>query len=305
MHGGDGDEEVIDQLIDDLGLRGREDDLPSQFSRGLRQKTAAAVALCRPFSLLLVDEPFVGLDASGRQAFLDLLADAHDAGATLMVATHDPVVLDRFERGLVLDDGQIIHDGPASGAVEVPVRRHRASRALSAPQRRPEPNRGSSDRPHPTRCRRPDRHHHQRPSRQAQRLRRRHGPGAVPDPRRAPPPIGRARGDLARRGPIVLLGPRRRFDRDPSDRAQPPRADAPRSPWHPAAVGARPAGARRLQGLGHGRFVPTCAAVRRPRRGRGHPVPSAGADPRSHPRHRRHGGAAPDVRPRGGRATWC
>ena len=81
MHGGDGDEDVIDQLIDDLGLRGREDDLPSQFSRGLRQKTAAAVALCRPFSLLLVDEPFVGLDASGREAFLELLDDAHDAGA--------------------------------------------------------------------------------------------------------------------------------------------------------------------------------------------------------------------------------
>ncbi len=114
MHGGDGDEDVIDQLIDDLGLRGREDDLPSQFSRGLRQKTAAAVALCRPFSVLLVDEPFVGLDASGREAFLELLDDAHERGATLMVATHDPVVLSRFERGLVLDDGEIIHDGPAS-----------------------------------------------------------------------------------------------------------------------------------------------------------------------------------------------
>lgn len=60
MHGGVGDEDVVDELIDQLGLRGREDDLPSQFSRGLRQKTAAAVALCRPYSLLLVDmEPFV------------------------------------------------------------------------------------------------------------------------------------------------------------------------------------------------------------------------------------------------------
>lgn len=118
MHGGDGDEEVIDELIDDLGLRGREDDLPSQFSRGLRQKTAAAVALCRPFSLLLVDEPFVGLDASGRASLLDLLDDAHARGATLMVATHDPVVLERFERGLVLDDGEIIHDGPASGLAD-------------------------------------------------------------------------------------------------------------------------------------------------------------------------------------------
>lgn len=114
MHGGVGDEDVVDELIDQLGLRGREDDLPSQFSRGLRQKTAAAVALCRPYSLLLVDEPFVGLDASGREAFLELLDDAHRAGATLMVATHDPVVLDRFERGLVLDDGRIVHDGPAS-----------------------------------------------------------------------------------------------------------------------------------------------------------------------------------------------
>ncbi len=114
MHGGDGDEDVIDELIDQLGLRGREDDLPSQFSRGLRQKTAAAVALCRPYSLLLVDEPFVGLDAAGREAFLELLDDAHHAGATLMVATHDPVVLDRFERGLVLDNGRIVHDGPAS-----------------------------------------------------------------------------------------------------------------------------------------------------------------------------------------------
>ena len=72
------------------------------------------MALCRPFSVLLVDEPFVGLDASGREAFLELLDDAHERGATLMVATHDPVVLSRFERGLVLDDGEIIHDGPAS-----------------------------------------------------------------------------------------------------------------------------------------------------------------------------------------------
>ena len=114
MHGGSGEEDVIEDLIDGLGLRGREDDLPSQFSRGLRQKTAAAVALCRPFSVLLVDEPFVGLDAAGRTALLDLLDEAHAEGATLVVATHDPVVLERFERGLVLDDGGIIHDGPAA-----------------------------------------------------------------------------------------------------------------------------------------------------------------------------------------------
>ncbi|MGB6057705.1 MAG: ABC transporter ATP-binding protein [Microthrixaceae bacterium] len=118
MHGGDGDEPIIDDLIQRLGLGGREDDLPSQFSRGLRQKAAAAVALVRPFTLLLVDEPFVGLDAAGRKSFLGLLDEAREGGATILVATHDPEVIDRFERGLVLDDGHLIHDGPAKSVHE-------------------------------------------------------------------------------------------------------------------------------------------------------------------------------------------
>lgn len=114
MHGGPGEGDHIEELIDRLGLRGREDDLPSQFSRGLRQKSAIAVAMCRPFELLLVDEPFVGLDSNGRAAFLELLAEAQERGATLVVATHDPEVIERFDRGLMLVDGEVVHDGPAS-----------------------------------------------------------------------------------------------------------------------------------------------------------------------------------------------
>lgn len=114
MHGGTGDEPIIGDLIDRLGLNGREDDLPSQFSRGLRQKTAAAVALVRPFFILLVDEPFVGLDTSGRAALLELFADAKAGGATLIVATHDREMIDSFDRALVLEDGQLVYDGPTS-----------------------------------------------------------------------------------------------------------------------------------------------------------------------------------------------
>lgn len=115
LHGGTGEEPLLEELVERLGLTGREHDLPSQFSRGLRQKTAAAVALCRPFDLLCIDEPFVGLDASGRLALLDLLDEVHANGGTLLVATHDPAVIDRFERGLVLDNGEIVYDGPSSG----------------------------------------------------------------------------------------------------------------------------------------------------------------------------------------------
>ena len=114
LHGGTGDEELLDELVERLELAERRDQLPSQFSRGLRQKTAIAVALCRPFSVLLVDEPFVGLDASGRATMLDLLAEAHEDGATLVVATHDPDVIERFDRGLVMSNGELVHDCPAS-----------------------------------------------------------------------------------------------------------------------------------------------------------------------------------------------
>ena len=82
-------------------------------------------------------------------------------------------------------------------------------------------------------------------------------------------------------------------------RAVAPRADAPRPPRHPAAVGARRAGDRRVQGLGDGRLVPAGAALRHPGRGRGHALPAARGDLRRDPRHRRRRGAVRDVRATG------
>jgi ABC-type multidrug transport system ATPase subunit len=114
MHGGPGDGPEVEDLIERLGLAHRADDLPSQFSRGLRQKTAIAVGLCRPFALLLIDEPFVGLDTDGRDALLELIDEVRDNGATVVVATHDPDVIRRFDRGLRLTDGALVQDGPAA-----------------------------------------------------------------------------------------------------------------------------------------------------------------------------------------------
>jgi ABC-type multidrug transport system ATPase subunit len=104
----------LDELVARIGLSDRVDDLPARFSRGLRQRAGLAVGLVRPFSLLLVDEPFVGLDASGRQALLELLDDAHRAGATLVIATHEPSFVERVDRCIALRDGEVIHDGPAT-----------------------------------------------------------------------------------------------------------------------------------------------------------------------------------------------
>jgi ABC-2 type transport system ATP-binding protein len=114
LHGASVADDEIDELTERLGLRNRIDDLPARFSRGLRQKAGLAVGLVRPFALLLVDEPFVGLDAPGRNALLERLSSASDAGATLVVATHDPTFVERVDRCVALRDGHVVHDGAAT-----------------------------------------------------------------------------------------------------------------------------------------------------------------------------------------------
>ncbi len=99
------------ELVERLGLAQRTDDLPASFSRGLRQKAAIALAFVRPFSLMLVDEPFVGLDVSGRRALLELLLDAQHVGVTLVVATHELATISASHRVLALRDGELVFDG--------------------------------------------------------------------------------------------------------------------------------------------------------------------------------------------------
>jgi ABC-type multidrug transport system ATPase subunit len=113
LHGADEDDTTFDALVERVGLGARADDLPSTFSRGLRQRTAIALAFCRPFNVLLVDEPFVGLDAAGRDAFVALLDETRLRGATVLVATHDPARLDHFDRRVELRDGVVVADDGA------------------------------------------------------------------------------------------------------------------------------------------------------------------------------------------------
>ena len=110
--------ELVDMVglkgFEQLGLLPRADDLPARFSRGLRQRTSLAIGIVRPFDLLLVDEPFVGLDASGKAALLDLIDQFHDEGRTVVVATHDAQFVERVGRCIALRDGEVVHDGTAT-----------------------------------------------------------------------------------------------------------------------------------------------------------------------------------------------
>jgi ABC-type multidrug transport system ATPase subunit len=100
-------------LLERLALAHRADDLPSRFSRGLRQKTSLLLGLVRPFDLLLIDEPFVGLDAPGQAALVELLEGVVADGATVLCSSHQLDLADRATRCIGLRDGDVVHDGEA------------------------------------------------------------------------------------------------------------------------------------------------------------------------------------------------
>lgn len=111
------DESWAQEAADLLGLFGlyeRADDLPVTFSRGLKQKAALTMGLVRPLQLLLVDEPFVGLDASGKDALLQAFDEVHAKGATVVVATHELAFVERVDRVVALREGAVVHDGSPS-----------------------------------------------------------------------------------------------------------------------------------------------------------------------------------------------
>jgi ABC-type multidrug transport system ATPase subunit len=101
------------EILDALGMVHRAGDVPTTFSRGMRQKAAIALAFVRPFSLLLADEPFDGLDAPSRVALTDLIAGAVKGGASAIVSTHRSDFLEQATRCIALQDGEISYDGPA------------------------------------------------------------------------------------------------------------------------------------------------------------------------------------------------
>ncbi len=104
------------ELLGRLGLADRADGLPREFSHGMRQKGSIALAFVRPFSLLLADEPFDGLDAPSRAELMALLCEARDGGAAVLVTTHRTDVLAESDRCVALSGGELAYDGPADPA---------------------------------------------------------------------------------------------------------------------------------------------------------------------------------------------
>ena len=98
-------------ILKRLGLGHRLDHRPRALSGGEQQRVAIARALVNDPPLLLADEPTGNLDPDLALDIMDIIADAHARGTTVMVATHDPHLLERYRhRQIVLERGKMVGD---------------------------------------------------------------------------------------------------------------------------------------------------------------------------------------------------
>src|SRR6201996_7510949 len=111
LHGVTDASSRIDELIDRLGLDGWEDALGSELSKGMKQKASIALALVRPFKVLIADEPLDGLDPPSRETLFAMLAETQAAGAAIVVSTPRPDVIAAAGRCVAIRDGRLAYDG--------------------------------------------------------------------------------------------------------------------------------------------------------------------------------------------------
>lgn len=109
------------RLLARLGLSGAERKFPFALSGGMAQRAAFAATRAGGASILIVDEPTKGLDATLRDALVAMLLQARDEGATLLTITHDLAVARALGgRIAVMLNGEIIEEGPAEAVLTAP-----------------------------------------------------------------------------------------------------------------------------------------------------------------------------------------
>jgi heme exporter protein CcmB len=111
LHGAPRDaiERRVETALEHAGLAARADDLVGGFSRGMRQRLGLERALLHHPRLVLLDEPFTGLDDTSAAALLTRLRTLRDEGAIVLLSTHDlDLVSDLLDRVVILRAGRIV-----------------------------------------------------------------------------------------------------------------------------------------------------------------------------------------------------
>ena len=111
------------ELLDCVGLGARAGHMPNEMSGGQRQRVAIDRALANEPPLILADEPTGNLDTAASIEIMEIFAELHKAGATVIVVTHEENIAAFTDRIIHFSDGQIIKDeineNPTKGSGEL------------------------------------------------------------------------------------------------------------------------------------------------------------------------------------------
>ncbi|MCL6642543.1 MAG: ABC transporter ATP-binding protein [Candidatus Bipolaricaulota bacterium] len=102
------------ELLRKVGLDGRMHHKPSQLSGGERQRVAIARALANDPEIILADEPTGNLDSESGEAILELLAQLHREGKTIILVTHNPEAAAYAQRIVRIRDGRLVEEVAAN-----------------------------------------------------------------------------------------------------------------------------------------------------------------------------------------------
>ena len=100
--------ELAHKMLEKVGLGDRVNNYPAQLSGGEEQRVAIARALLMSPKVILADEPTGNLDSDTGKTVLDVLDAVNEAGATLVMVTHDDDVASRASRTIHLMDGAVV-----------------------------------------------------------------------------------------------------------------------------------------------------------------------------------------------------
>jgi len=104
-------DERVRKILKEVDMEGYEDRLPSRLSGGQQQRIAVARAMVSRPEIILADEPTANLDSETGSRLLDMMKDLNErTGMTFIFSTHDPMIMKRARRLIVLKDGGIARD---------------------------------------------------------------------------------------------------------------------------------------------------------------------------------------------------